>query len=308
VNRLPFSTTNDSTAFTIEGEPPPLPGQGPGADFRAASPAYFQALSIPVLRGRAFAEGDTADAPPVLLVNETLARRYFGDADPIGRRLRFGGADGTGPWRTIVGVVGDVKHWDLTRSAAAEIYMPLAQDPEEAMTLVIKTATPAPALAADVRQALASVDPDQPVFDITTLEALIDESLLSRRLAMQMVGLFGLAALVLAAVGLYGVIACSVAEQAHDIGVRVALGASPRHISGAVVRQGAGLAAAGIALGLAGAALVTRGLSALLYGVTAIDPATYVIGAALLAGTAVLSAWIPARRAARVDPADTLRA
>lgn len=307
VNDLPFSTSNESTTFTIEGAPRPEPDAVPGADFRSVSPDYFRTLAIPLVAGRLIAASDSAGAPPVVLVNGTLARRYFSGQKPLGRRLRFGGPDAAGPWRTIVGVIGDVKHWDLTRAAAAEVYVPLAQDPEPSMTLVVRTEGAPLGVMPAVRGAMAAVDRDQPLSDITTLASLVDDSLLGRRLAMDVLSLFGIVALALAALGLYGVIAWGVAERTRDISLRMALGASPRDILGLVVRGGLRLAAVGIVIGLAGAAAVGRLLAALLYGVGPSDPGTYVAGVTLLLCVTALAAWIPARRAVRVDPLAALR-
>ncbi len=249
VNTLPFSTSNDSTTLEIEGRPEPLPGQALGTNFRVVGPDYFRTLTIPMVAGRTFGREDSADAPQVAIVNQTLARRYFADEDPVGKRFRFGGNTDTPP-RVIIGIVGDVIHGQLTTGPDPETYVPLEQYPLRQMTLVLQTARPPELMANLLRQELSSIDPEQPVSDITTMEQMIANSILPQSAAMFMMLIFGFLALVLAMVGLYGVIACSVSQSTREIGVRMALGARPRDILAIFGREGFALVALGTVIGM----------------------------------------------------------
>jgi putative ABC transport system permease protein len=307
VSMLPIQNAWTNSGFAIEGRPDPQPGQEPMAEIRIASPAFFQSLGIPVLRGRDFTESDGESGPSVAIVNEALARQHFPEEEPLGRRLRFGDEA-----FTIVGVVGSVRQAGLDRDPLPEIYFPYASpdaigwlgDP----VLVIRTAVPPESLADEVRAAVRSVDPVLPLYDVLTMKAVIEESLAGRRLNLWLLALFAGMALVLSAAGLYGVISYLVAQRTREIGVRIALGAQTRDVVGLVMRQGAGLTGAGIAVGLLGAFAFTRVLESVLYGVSARDPLTYAALAAVLAAVALVATWLPARRASRVDPILAIRA
>jgi len=271
----------------------------------AVSEQYLETMGIPLRTGRALDERDRAGAPRVALISESLARRRFPSASPIGQRVRVG----PGPPYTIVGVVGDVKQMSLALDQADAVYIPAAQWPvgDASMSLVVRGQGDVASLTPEIRRVIWSVDPDQPILRVATLERLLAVSAAERRFALILFEAFAIAALVLAAAGIYGVLSGSVAERTREIGVRAALGASRRSILALVLRSGLGLTGLGLLIGLAGAVLATRGIEAMLFGVTRLDPVTYFGVLVLLAGVALLACWIPARRAMGVDPVTTLR-
>ena len=269
-------------------------------------PDYFRTLTIPMVAGRTFGREDSADAPQVAIVNQTLARRYFADEDPVGKRFRFGGNTDTPP-RVIIGIVGDVIHGQLTTGPDPETYVPLEQYPLRQMTLVLQTARPPELMANLLRQELSSIDPEQPVSDITTMEQMIANSILPQSAAMFMMLIFGFLALVLAMVGLYGVIACSVSQSTREIGVRMALGARPRDILAIFGREGFALVALGTVIGMGASLALTRFMEGLLVGVNPWDPTTFVAVALGLGLAAMIGSLVPVRRAGRVDPMVALR-
>ena len=272
---------------------------------------YFDVMGIPLRRGRLLDGTDHANAPEAFLISETLARQAFGDADPIGQHVRFGPeSDGTRAWGTVVGVVGDVKQQSLAAQNTAAFYVSGAQwrwvDPVQ--SLVVRTSGDASALTNAIRRAVWSVDRNKPITRIATMEQLIWRTGSDRRFASVIYGTFAIAALLLAAVGLYGVISGLVAERTREFGIRAALGATRGEIVRGVLGNGLVFTAIGVAIGVAGASATSRLLETLLYGISRADPATYVGVIALLGGVAALACWAPARRAAAVDPAVTLRA
>ncbi|HKD10559.1 MAG TPA: FtsX-like permease family protein, partial [Thermoanaerobaculia bacterium] len=284
-------------------------GRG-GPVFRyMVSPGYCETLQIPLLRGRAFESRDDLPASPgAVLISESLARREFGSRDPLGQRLRMGPDDA--PWLTIVGVVGDVKQLSLALDDAAAVYVTPAHWPwpDRARSLAVRAEGDAAALVRPIRQAIWSVDKDQPIVRIATMDTLLAASAAERRFAFVLFEVFALAALGLAAIGIYGVLAGGVVERTREIGVRAALGASRGSILALVTRQGLALAGLGVGIGLVGAMLASRALTTLLFGVTRLDPATYLGMIAVLLAVAALACVLPAWRAARIDPAITLRA
>ena len=273
------------------------------AEFRYVTPSYFRTMGIPVLRGRALSERDTRDAPKALLINEALARQYFPNEDPVGRILAGRGA--------IVGVVGDVRQSSLDRPAIPEIYYPIAQNFAQirslGSTMAVSGHVPVLSLVGAIRKAIREVNPNQATFRVQTVTRVIEESLEKPRLYLWLLGLFAALGTVLAAAGIYGVIAYLVTLRTREFGIRMALGADAGSVLSLVMSRGAVLVALGLALGLAGAAGLTRFLKGVLYGVTPTDPATFGAMAALLAAVALSACLIPARRAARVDPAVALR-
>jgi putative ABC transport system permease protein len=307
ISILPLQNAWTNGDFAIEGRPDPQPGQEPVAELRVASPGLFQSLRIPVLRGRDFTESDGASSPRVTIINDALARKYFPGEDSLGRRLRR--QEGT---FIIVGIVGDVRQAGLDYDPLPEIYFPYAE--ADAMgrlgdaVLVIRTAVQPASVTNEVRAAITSVERALPVYDVLTMEQVIDKSLASRRLNLWLLTIFAGMALVLSATGLYGVISYLVAQRTREIGVRMALGAQTWDVVGLVMRQGAALIGAGILLGLLGASAFTRVLESLLYGVSARDPLTYATLAAVLAAVALVATWLPARRASQVDPILAIRA
>ena len=306
---LPIQSFGMNGNYAVEGRPAPKPGQEPLAEYRVTSPQYFASLGIPILRGREFEERDGGPGTRWALMDEALARQQFPGENPLGRRLRV--EEEKDAPLTILGVVGNVRGAGLDREPAPEIYYPYTDVDAKGLltdsTLVIKTALPPARLAADLRAVVHAVDPGLPLYQIATMEEVISESLASRRLNLWLLGLFAGIALVLSAAGLYGVISYLVAQRTREIGVRLALGAQTQDVVTLVMRQGARLTLAGIALGLLGALLFTRVLASLIYGVSARDPLTFAAIAALLAVVALLATWIPAERAARVDPLAAIR-
>jgi len=274
----------------------------------AMAPGYCQTMGIPLRRGRLLTAHDTAGAPPAVLISESLARRQFPGKDPIGQRVHLGPT--TGPWYTIVGVVGDVKQSSLAARETDAVYLTPAQSwfADDAMSLVVRAHDDVTALAPAVKSAIWSVDKDQPIVRIATMDALLAASESQRRFAMIVFEAFALVALVLAATGIYGVLSGNVSERMREIGVRSALGASRGDILTLVIRQGMTLTGLGVAIGLGGAAAASGALVTLLFGISRLDAVTYLGVIALLAGVSAIACWVPAWRAARVDPAITLRA
>lgn len=307
INNLPLSKTNVNGVFMIEGRGPWPPGGEPLAEFRLITPEYLSAMEIPLLKGRPFGDADNEKAPGVVLINDTMARQFWGGEDPLGKRLRLGRAEDAFPYLTIVGVVGDVKHFGLNREPRPEVYIPHPQFPAPAMTLVVRTVNDAANLAASVRAQVNGVDPYQPVYNVTTLESLLDESVAQPRLYMKMLGAAAGVAVLLAAVGIYSVIAYSVNQRRHEIAVRMALGAQPRHVLRMVVIQGMIPALAGVLVGLALAFTLTRLISAMLFGVSSTDPWTFAGISLLLTVVALLASYIPARKVTQIDPVAVLR-
>jgi len=305
VNVLPFSSYDRGTRLLIEGAPEPAPGEAARAAYRATTPGYFEALGIPLVRGRDFDERDRDGAPPVVIVNERLARRELGAASPIGRRLRLGGA--TSPWREIVGVVGDVRHWSLTTDPDAEAYVPLAQAPEAMMMLAVRTSGDPEALGGAARRAVLEIDPEQPVYHVGALGERIEETLLLPRVAVLAAATFAAAALLLAALGLYGLLAYVVGAQTPELGLRMALGATVRDVLRHVLGRGLRLVALGTGLGVVGALILARLFRGVFFDVDPLDPRLYVAAAGLLLLAALVATGLPAARAARIDPATALR-
>ena len=305
VSNLPLGSSVDEIAFNIEGRPPFPPGAQPEAHYTIVSAGYFDALKIPLRSGRMFTEHDDARAPNVMLINEALARKVFAGENPLGRRLIT--EEGVPPFE-IVGVVGDARRRSLAAEAAPEFYVPFQQAAQRRMNLVVRAGAGDPlALTTSLRGAVAELDKDQLIWQTQTLDHLVSASVAGRRFNMTLLGLFAAVAMLLAALGLYGVMAYTVTRRTHEIGVRMALGARGSDVLRMVVGQGMRLALAGVAVGLAAAFALTRVLASLLYGVSTTDPLTYAGLAALLGTVAFLASYLPARRATKVDPMEALR-
>jgi putative ABC transport system permease protein len=264
------------------------------------SDGYFEMMGIPVLSGRTFDSRDTARAPRVAVVGASFARNAFPNEDAIGKRFRI---RDEGDWLTVIGVVGDSRHRSLKAPPAQQVYTTHEQDPRIFACVMARTAGDPMAAAQAVRQAIWSVDPDQPVWNVRSMDMLIDTARGPSRAVGRLLAAFALVALFLAAVGLYGVLSQLVAQRTREIGIRMALGASAGRVLGLVVARGMILTAIATALGLAGAAALSRLLASLLFGVRPLDPVTFAAASATLAAAALLACWLPARRAARVDPA-----
>lgn len=309
VNHLPVAGDTWGTRFSVEGQAAPV-DDPPQATFRVASPGYPEAMGIPLRRGRPFTADDRADTPPVVLVNETLARRYWPGGEGVGQRIRQGGPDSSEPWLTVVGVLGDARQSGLTEPIGNEIVFPYAQNPVawyKATTLVVQTRPDPLALEAEVKRQVWSIAPDQPLTEVRTMGQVLAEAVSQERFAALLLGGFALTALALAALGLYGVMAYVVRARVREIGIRMALGARAGVVFGRVVGRGLALSGAGAALGLLGAFAATRVLSAWLVGVSPTDPAVFAGVLLMLLLVSGLASTVPARRAARVDPLVALR-
>jgi len=310
VTSVPGSWNWNMTQYTAEGQPPLAPGELRTTVEQSITPDFFKTLRIPLVRGRFLSPQDGADAPLAIVISEGLARRIWPDQDPLGKHMKFG-ADGPkdpkAPWRTIVGVVGDIKQapWDQTPQPTT--YFPFDQYPQSSSTLIVRTAGNPVALAAGARAQMLSLDPNQPPYDTRTLEQVISDDVSGVDFSARMMLVFGGIALVLAAAGIFAVMAYSVLQRTHEIGVRMALGAGRPEVIRLVVGYALKLAAVGLAIGLPCSLAISRGLTSVLLGVIRIDPLTFVAFTVLLAVVAAFAAYIPALWAARVDPVVALR-
>ncbi len=302
----PLSGSSSSSTFTVEGHPVKS-GEEPEGNWQTVTAGYLTFLHVP-LRGRDLSERDVRDSGLVAVINETMAQRFWPGQDALGKRFRFGGVDESdGSWMTVVGVAHDVRHGGLSDKPENQFYIPYTQAPFRGMIVMVRTAGDPTAMAPMMRREFRSVDPQLPVFRLQTMEAAFRSAVWEQRLYGSMFGVFAAVALLLAAVGLYGVMAYMVTLRTHEIGVRMALGAQRSDMLRMVVRQGVRLTALGVAIGLVGAFAVTGTLKNFLYGVTPSDPATFFGIPLILALVALLASWIPARRATRVDPMLALR-
>jgi putative ABC transport system permease protein len=279
--------------------------EGITSNYFAISPSYIQAMGIPVVKGRVFSDQDNAQGPRVAIINETLARRLFPDEDPIGQRVFI--TNGPLQWNEVVGVVGDTKQRSLDTPAPPQVYEPYPQHPWSWMSLVVRTSGDPLSLAGAVRQQVAAVDKDQPVADIRSMEEIVSQSVGQQRFSLLLLSVFAGLALVLAAVGIYGVMAYSVTQRTREIGIRMALGAKPGDVLRLIVGKGMVLALAGVAAGLAGALALSRFLASLLFEVRPTDPVTFALVSAVLVAVALAASYLPARRATKVDPLVALR-
>ncbi len=294
-------------SFLVEGHPA-NPADRSTAYYNTVSPEYFQTMRIPLVKGRQFGERDVKKSAAVAIVNETLARRYFPNEDPLGKRITLNDRDPKEEdWATIVGVVGDTKPLRLDAEPTAEMYMPFDQRPENFMSLMIRARSDPASLASAIRNEVLALDKDQPVYSIRTMDRMLAESVAGPRFRTLLLALFAAVGLILAAVGIYGVISYAVTQRTHEIGVRMALGAQRGDVIKLVVSQGMILASIGVAIGLLGAFAVTRVMTGLLFGVAATDAPTFMAVSFLLTGVALVACYIPARRATRVDPMVALR-
>jgi putative ABC transport system permease protein len=305
--QLPLSGASATTSLNIEGQPDD-PGNVPIGVIHSAGPGYFRTMGIPLKQGRDFTDHDDLKSTPVIIVNDTLAKRFFPGGDALGKHILPGfSTSGKYVMREIVGVVGDVKHQGLRGGALPEFYFAQAQMPVTSITLVVRTSGDPHALVAPVRREVRAMDPNAPVFGVLTVEEYLSRSVASTRFNMTLLAAFAAVALIMTAVGLYGVISFSVSQSTREIGIRVALGARGRDALRLVMGRGMMLTLAGVVLGLAAAFGLTRVMARLLFGVSATDPATFAGVALLLVAVAALACYVPARRATRVDPILALR-
>jgi putative ABC transport system permease protein len=306
ISMLPIQEAYTNFSYGIVGEPAAEPGKEPLAEFRVASPGFFGALGIPVRRGRDFTEQDGLGAEEVVIINEALASAHFNGTDPVGQLL----TGMTEKPKRIIGVVGNVRQAGLDREPLREVYFPYRSSLigyMPSMSLVIKTRVDPETLVPAVSEAVRSVDRDQPVYRVRTMEQIISDSLSSRRLNLWLLGVFAGVALLLSAAGLYGVISFLVTQRTREIGIRMALGAEAADVLRLMMGRGAMLIGVGIALGLVGAFAFTRWLESMLYGVTTHDPLTFATIPFVLVVVALVATWLPARRASRLDPVRALR-
>ncbi|MGB2715293.1 MAG: ABC transporter permease [Vicinamibacterales bacterium] len=302
---LPIGGDDFAAGFTIEGRPLPPPGQEPRAGYQVVTPGYFRAMGIPVLSGRDFAASDTRETPRVVLVNQTFVRQHWRGAEPVGKRIRVG-REGD-EWMTVVGVVGDIRHLGPATPPRPEFYQPHSQRSFPFMSFVVRTAVSPERLVPSIRAAVTSLDPVQPISRVSTMEDHIARSLARPRILSVLIASFGALALVLAVVGIYGVMSYAVAQRTHEIAIRTALGASAAEVIRMVLRKAAWLAAAGVVCGLALTVGATRTLAGLLFEVAPTDVPTYAVVVTLLSAVALLAAAMPAVRATRIEGARALR-
>jgi putative ABC transport system permease protein len=294
---------SNSSSFSIEGRPEMI--QQP-LTRDSITPDFFRVLQIPLLRGRYFSDRDRADGEPVAIINETAAKTHWPNADPLGTRFKFGAPDDEARWRTIVGIVADTRRAGVDQPVRTESYQPHTQD-SGSMTIVIRTAGEPAAIAPALRAVVRELDPDQPLARVAPFDDLIDSQTAARRFNTWLLGAFGAAAIALTAIGLYSLLAYLVALRRHEMAVRLAIGGTPGHVAGLLVRQVSWVVGIGLSVGLAGALAAARSLRGLLFGIEPWDPVSQGITIALVCAVAVAAAWIPARRAMRVDPAIVLR-
>ena len=301
---LPLTLNLSGTDFRIEGRPEPEAGKEMMVHTRSVSPGYFGTLGISLIKGRDFSDRDKRDAPGAAIINIELTRIYFPNEDPIGKRITF---DDGGTWLSIVGIIDDVKQLGQDSAAKPEVYFPFSQMTSSSMSLVVRTSASPASVVASIKDQIQQIDKDLPITDVKTMRQLLAESVSGRRFNMLLLTIFGAVALILAAVGIYGVISYSVSQRTHEIGIRMALGADTRHVLRLVVGQGMWLALVGIAIGLGASFFLTRLMSTLLFGVTATDPITFAVISVTLTGVALAATLAPSRRATKVDPMIALR-
>jgi len=307
INYLPlYGGLGSATGFKVLGRPEPPPGQGPSCDVRVTDAGYFQTLGIPLLRGRNFSNSELKEPKHVILINEALAKTYFGGEDPIGQRLDVEMFDKPTP-AEIIGIVGNVRYESLTDESPPAVYFPHPDLTYSFMTLVIRTDGDPSAIAPAVQREVRALEPDQPVSDVRTMNQVMSEWVARSRFNTLLLGLFAGLATLLSAVGIFGVMNYSVALRTREIGLRLAVGAQPRQVLLLVLKQGFWLTMIGVALGLAAAFALTRLLSGLLFGVAAIDVSTFATISLLLVIVSLLACYLPARRAMRIDPLSALR-
>jgi putative ABC transport system permease protein len=299
---LPLSGSNSDASFEIEDAPPHGGGPGPDEEIRVISPDFFRVLQVPLLQGRFFNEADTSTSPQVVIINEALARKYFPNGDALGKRITFDDTHKDPKWITIIGVVGSMRHRGLDVDPQAEYYLPHTQFPLRSMIVVARSKLDPRSLTSAIRNQIQSIDSELPIARVRTLDEVVADSIAPRRLSVVLLGVFAAIAVLLATVGVYGVMSFLVVQRTHEIGVRVALGAQRSDVVRLIVGHATKLVGIGTLIGLVLAFLSTRLLSALLYNVGAFDVATFVLVTVALAAVALLASYIPAHRAARADP------
>ena len=307
VNMSPLTDRYSCDSFGLADRPAPPDGQEPCAEARVATREYFSAMGIPLVKGRLFGPADTASATPVIIINETMARKYWPDGNGLGQRFKWGSVTSEAPWRTIVGIVRDVKHFALDADVEGEVYVPLEQSGPTVMTIAVRTERAPQTLAGEIRGIVGTLDASLPISEVFTTGQLVQRSTAMQTFRTQLLTAFALVALGLAIVGVYGVMAFFVAQRTQEIGIRLALGASPTALRRLVVLRGMKAAVIGAALGLLVSLPMSRMIEGLLFGVTSGDRVAYLLGPLLLLSTALVASYVPARRATRVDPVQAIR-
>jgi len=307
-NFIPLDGSSYGFTFTIRGHPPLRPSEEPSTEVRQVTPDFFATLGMPIVRGRSITEADQPGATKVLVINQALAKKFFPAGDAVGQWMALGwGEDTTGEMRQIVGVVGDVRSSALSDAPEPTVYVPIMQVPYTNLSILVRTNASPATLANPLRSIVRDLDHEVPVYSVQTMEERVANSVGREKFYATLIAVFAGVALVLSAVGLYGVIAYAVSQRTHELGVRVALGATGDRITRMVVGEGLRLTAAGAVLGIVGSLLAGRLIATLLFGVTAVDPVTLAGVVTVLAVVAMLASWLPARRAARIDPLIAIR-
>jgi putative ABC transport system permease protein len=301
VNRLPLGGQMQTLQIEFEGHDGTV-----NIDSRSASPNYFRTLGIPIVAGRDFRQDDTADHAQVGILDDRIARQVFGNQSPLGKRFRIAIVPGM-PWTEIVGVAGHIRHEGLDRDPRAQVYWPYAQRTQDRVAMVVKTAGDPAAITSAIRAAIREIDPNQPLYDVYPMPEIVARTLLAQRLNLVLVGSFAVLALLLASLGLYGVVSHLTARRSREFGVRLAIGATPAHLLTMVLRQTLVRASMGLLAGLILSAAVTRLLTTMIHGVTPLDPITYLSVAVLLLAAVLAASYFPARRASKTDPLSALR-
>ena len=304
VTYLPLIGWNPGTSFLIEGQPPPVTGQLPRSDIQPVTPGYFNAMGMRLLRGRQFTEDDLKESPEVAIINETMARKFLPDRNPFSQFIQLGERDSTSPRLTIVGIVKDVRQFGLHAEPRPEIYIPAYR---RTMTLIVRTSVDPSSLAGPVREQVLAVDSSQPVYSVRTMREVLAGSIESRRLNAILLGVLGVIALALAAMGIYSLMSYRVAQRRQEIGIRMALGANRIDLLRMVLIEGVATTLMGIGIGMAGGFFITRVLAGQLYGVSATSPATFTLASLMLVAVALAASFLPAWRATKVDPMEALR-
>jgi len=301
VNRLPLGGQTQTLQIEFEGR-----GITVNVDSRSASPNYFRALSISLLTGRTFRDDDISGRPDVGILDDRITRQVFGNESPIGKRFRIAIVPGM-PWVQIVGVVGHIRHEGLDRDPRPQVYWPYAQRTQDRVAMAVKTAGDPAAMTSSIRAAIREIDPNQPLYDVFPMSDFIARTLLAQRLNLVLVGSFSVLALLLASIGLYGVISHLTTRRSREFGIRLAVGATPAHLVATVLRESLARASVGLAAGLLLAGVTTRLLSNMIHGVAALDPLTFTSVTVLLLIVVMAASYVPARRASRTDPVSALR-
>nr|MBA3715530.1 ABC transporter permease [Pyrinomonadaceae bacterium] len=307
ISYLPLSGGGWGRSLTVEDHPVLSVGQAPSINHCVITPNYFGAMGITLLMGRDFTDADARDAAKVTIIDERLAREYWPNESPLGKRVRFGPPEDNEPWHTIVGVAGEVKHESLNLTQRKSVYLPHAQISIGGMALAVRTRAYPESLAAAIRDQVKELDPNQPVTAVRTMSEVISRSVWQPRLYAILFGVFAAVALLLASVGIYGVMSYTVAQRTHEIGIRMALGAGRGDVLRLVITQGMWLVLVGVGIGVLASLALTRLMQSLLFGVGATDPVTFAGVTVLLAAAALIACYVPARRATKVDPMIALR-